>query len=94
MAKPGLTSRQVLLSICWDWKEIVYYELLSYGQTLNSNLYCQKLDRLKLVIDRKRPELAKKRCVALHQNNTETLVCNYLLEILGACLRSFNVSTI
>ena len=25
----------------WDWQGIIYYELLPYGQTLNSDLYCQ-----------------------------------------------------
>ncbi|GFW83015.1 mariner transposase [Trichonephila clavipes] len=28
VAKPGLTSRKVLLCIWWDWKGIIYYELL------------------------------------------------------------------
>ncbi|GFT66191.1 mariner transposase [Trichonephila clavipes] len=28
VAKLGLTSRKVLLCIRWDWKGIIYYELL------------------------------------------------------------------
>ncbi|GFV60463.1 mariner transposase [Trichonephila clavipes] len=28
VAKPGLTSRKVLLCIWWDWKRIIYYKLL------------------------------------------------------------------
>ncbi|GFV67950.1 mariner transposase [Trichonephila clavipes] len=56
MAKPGLTARKVLLCIWWDWKGISYDELLSYGQTLNSDLYCQQLDLLKLAIDQKWPK--------------------------------------
>ncbi|GFU70822.1 mariner transposase [Trichonephila clavipes] len=28
VAKPGLTARKVLLCIRWDWKRIIYYELL------------------------------------------------------------------
>ncbi|GFU72307.1 mariner transposase [Trichonephila clavipes] len=40
LAKPGLKTRKVLLCIWWDWKEIIHYELLPYGQTLNSGLYC------------------------------------------------------
>ena len=28
----------------FDWQGIIYYELLPYGQTLNSDLYCQQLD--------------------------------------------------
>ncbi|KAL9873347.1 histone-lysine N-methyltransferase SETMAR-like isoform 1-T2 [Glossina fuscipes fuscipes] len=55
VVKPGLTARKVLLCIWWDWKGIIYYELLPYGQTLNSDLYYQQLDRLKIAIDQKRP---------------------------------------
>lgn len=47
VAKPGLTARKVLLCVWWDWKGIIHYELLRYGQTLNADLYCQQLDRLK-----------------------------------------------
>ncbi|GFX70455.1 histone-lysine N-methyltransferase SETMAR [Trichonephila clavipes] len=41
VAKPGLTARKVLLCIWWDWKGIIFHELLPYCQTLNSDLYCQ-----------------------------------------------------
>ncbi|GFS55274.1 histone-lysine N-methyltransferase SETMAR [Trichonephila clavipes] len=39
-AQPGLTARKVLLCIWWDWKGIIYYEFLPYGQTLNLISYC------------------------------------------------------
>ncbi|GFX36011.1 mariner Mos1 transposase [Trichonephila clavipes] len=55
VAKPGLTARKVLLYIWWDWKGLIYYDLLLYGQTLNSDLYCQRLDRLKPAIDQNWP---------------------------------------
>ncbi|GFX97680.1 mariner Mos1 transposase [Trichonephila clavipes] len=55
VAKPGLTARKVLLCIWWDWKGIIYYKLLPYGQTLNSDICYQQLDRLKLVIYKNRP---------------------------------------
>ncbi|GFW21468.1 mariner Mos1 transposase [Trichonephila clavipes] len=51
VAKPGLTARKALLYIWWDWKGIIYYDLLPTGQIVNSDLYCQQLDRLKLAID-------------------------------------------
>ncbi|GFW55776.1 mariner transposase [Trichonephila clavipes] len=70
MAKPGLTARKVLLCIWSDWKGMIYYELHLYGQTLNSDLYCQQLDHLKLEIDQKSPELANRRGVVFHQDNT------------------------
>ncbi|GFT04315.1 mariner Mos1 transposase [Trichonephila clavipes] len=69
VAKPGLTARKVLLCIWWDWKGIIYYELLPNGQTLNSDFCFQQLIRLKLAIDQKRPELAKRIGVVFHQDN-------------------------
>ncbi|GFX22647.1 mariner Mos1 transposase [Trichonephila clavipes] len=68
VAKPILTDRKVLC-IWWNCKEIIYYELLPYGQKLNSDLYCEQLDRLKLGIDQKWPELANRRGV-FHQDNS------------------------
>ncbi|GFU79539.1 mariner transposase [Trichonephila clavipes] len=55
VAKPGLTSRKVLLCIWWDCKGMIYYELLPSGRTLNSDLYCHQLNRLKLAIDQNWP---------------------------------------
>ncbi|GFU50836.1 histone-lysine N-methyltransferase SETMAR [Trichonephila clavipes] len=75
VAKPGLTARKILLCIWWEWKGIIYYELLPYGQT---HLDYQQLDRLKLVIDQKQPELANGRGVVFHQDNARphTFVVN------------------
>ncbi|GFY19854.1 histone-lysine N-methyltransferase SETMAR [Trichonephila clavipes] len=69
VAKPGLSTRKVLLRIWGDWKGIIYYKLLPHGQTLNSDLYCQQLDRLKLAIDQKCPELVSRRGVVIHLDN-------------------------
>ncbi|GFT21311.1 histone-lysine N-methyltransferase SETMAR [Trichonephila clavipes] len=73
VAKPGLTAGKVLRYIWGDWKGITYYELLPYGQTLNSDLYCQQLDHLKLAIDQKRLELANRRGVVFYQVNARPL---------------------
>ncbi|GFW32201.1 hypothetical protein TNCV_2142831 [Trichonephila clavipes] len=40
-----------------------------YGQILNSDLYCQQLDRLNLAIRQKWPELVNRRGVVFHQDN-------------------------
>ncbi|GFW02649.1 mariner transposase [Trichonephila clavipes] len=93
VAKPGLTAR--FYRVWRDWKGIIYNELLLYGQTLNSDLYCQQLNRLKLMIDQKWPDLANKRGVVFHQDNARphTSVVTPP-ETLGAWLESFNASTI
>ncbi|GFX17821.1 histone-lysine N-methyltransferase SETMAR [Trichonephila clavipes] len=76
----------VLLCIWWDWKGIIYYRFLPYGQTLNSDLYCQQQDRFKLAINQKGPELANRRGVVFHQDNarphTSLVTCQKLWKVL------------
>ncbi|GFY03010.1 mariner Mos1 transposase [Trichonephila clavipes] len=69
VAKPGLTARKVLLCIWWDWKGIICYELLPYRQILNSDLYRQQLNHLKLAINQKRPESTNGRDIVFYQDN-------------------------
>jgi len=67
--KQNIHAKKVMLCIWWDCKEIVYCELLSQNQTINSEKYCSQLDRLKVAIDEKRPELSNHHGVVFHQNN-------------------------
>ncbi|GFV03200.1 histone-lysine N-methyltransferase SETMAR [Trichonephila clavipes] len=60
----------------------------------NSDIFCEQLDRLKLVTDQKRPELANRRGVVFHQDNVTPHTSSDSPETLGAWLESFNVSTI
>jgi histone-lysine N-methyltransferase SETMAR len=53
--------QKVMLCIWWDWKGILYYDLLPRNQTINSHVYCSQLDRLKAAIDHKRPELVNRK---------------------------------
>lgn len=69
VAKPGLTSRKVMLCVWWDWRGVVYHELLQSGQTIDSTLYCQQLTRLHHAIKEKRPELANRKGVVFHHDN-------------------------
>ncbi|GFW53472.1 mariner Mos1 transposase [Trichonephila clavipes] len=86
VAKQGLMARKVLLCIWWDWKRIICYELLPYSQTLNSDIYCEQLYRLKLAINQKQPELANRRGVVFHHNNARphtSVVTRQKLWLLG-----------
>ncbi len=86
VAKPGLTARKVLLCVWWDWQGIIHYELLPYGQTLNSDLYCQQLDRLNAALMQKRPSLINRGRIVFHQDNARphtSLVTRQKLRELG-----------
>ena len=62
VAKPGLTRNKVMLCVWWDWKEIIHYELLQPGRTIDSELYCEQLMRLK-------QELINRRRMLFHHDN-------------------------
>ena len=59
VARPGLHPKKVLLSIWWDWKGILYYQVLAKGQTINSEKYCTQFEKLKEAIITKRLEMVK-----------------------------------
>jgi len=61
-----------MLCLWWDWKEIVHYELLPPGQTINSNIYCQQLEKLRQAIWRKRPELINRKGIVFHHDRPHT----------------------
>ena len=58
-----------MLLIWWDWKGILYYELLPPSKTMNSNVYCEKLDKFKKEIEKKRPKLVNRRGFVFHHDN-------------------------
>lgn len=68
VARSGLHPKKVLVSIWWDWKSVIYYELLPQGE-INSVKYCSQLDKLKETIAIKRPELTNRRGVVFQHDN-------------------------
>jgi len=39
-------QKKVMLSIWWDWKGPVFYELLPKNKTIISDVYCEQLQKL------------------------------------------------
>ncbi|XP_032690173.1 histone-lysine N-methyltransferase SETMAR-like [Odontomachus brunneus] len=40
ISKAGFYPSKIMLSIWWDWKGVVFYELLPKNRTINSDVYC------------------------------------------------------
>ena len=83
----NIHQKKIMLSVWWNWKGVVYFELLSRNQTINTNVYCQQLDKLNTVVNEKRPELINRKVVIFHQDI-------FGPNIERAWLATFDASTI
>ena len=69
-AKPNIHGAKVMLCIWWDQKDVLYYELLKPGNTINEERYRTQLIRLKRAIAEKRPEYATRHeAIIFHHDN-------------------------
>ena len=64
--KNDLHPKKVMLSVWWDFEGIIYYELLRPNTTIDSKLYCEQLQNLKVALQANHPERRKVRL--LHDN--------------------------
>ena len=67
--KTRLHPEKVMLCIWWNWKIVLYYELLPANQTIHSNKYCSQLDQLKTALDEKHLELVNRKRIIFYQDN-------------------------
>ena len=84
-SKANIDQKKIMLSVLWDFKGIVYFELLPSNRTINSNVSCRWLMKLGKEIKEKRPKLATRKGVIFHQDNarphTPLVTCKKLLEL-------------
>lgn len=84
-SKANIHQKKIMLSVWWDFKGVVYFELLPRNQTINSDVYCQQLDKLNNAIIEKRPELVNRKGVVFHHDNarphTSLVTRQKLLEL-------------
>ena len=57
--KLEIHRKKTMLCVWWDQKGVIYYELLEPKQTVNANIYSNKLTRLSEALDVKRPHKYK-----------------------------------
>ena len=57
------------MCVWWDWKGVLYYELLLENQVINSKKFFSQLDQLKAELHERHPELGNRKCITFHQDN-------------------------
>ena len=55
----------------WDWKGVLYYELLLENQMIHCNKYCSQLDQLKTARSETCLKLVNRKCIVFYQDSTE-----------------------
>ena len=68
-SKPDIYQKKVMMSVWWDFKGTVHFELLPRNKTINSNVYCCQLIKWHKEIKEKRPELETRKGAIFHQDN-------------------------
>ncbi|XP_029653867.1 histone-lysine N-methyltransferase SETMAR-like [Octopus sinensis] len=75
-----------MLSVWWDIKGVIHYEMLDNNQTINANLYCEQLRHLETVLSQKQASLVNRKGVTSHHDNVRphtAQLTKTLLEELG-----------
>lgn len=57
--RPGLHPKKIMLSAWWDTEGVVYWELLPLNSTINSEIYCEQLERVQGALRERRPNREK-----------------------------------
>ena len=81
-AKPGFRPKKVMLSVWWDCKGVIMFELLPTNTTIAVELYCNQLDHLAIQIQQK--HLHHGPVHFLHNNarpHTAACICQKLLDL-------------
>lgn len=75
-SKTEMHKKKIMVSVWWDYKGVVYFEILPNNQTINANIYCQQLMKLEKAIKEKRFDLTNRKEIVFHHDNVRLRTCS------------------
>jgi len=73
---------KVMLCVWRNYEGVLHSELVPEGRTMNSELYCEQLDRMYTVLQEKYPELVNRNRVLFQQDNARPHTSKRMLQKL------------
>jgi histone-lysine N-methyltransferase SETMAR len=70
VAKRECFKKKILLCVWWNYKGLIYYELVPHGATINVEVYSQQLEEINMVLLEKYPALVNQKRMLLQQDST------------------------
>ena len=70
---PKLTNKKHLLSVFWDSKGVILLDVLPQGTSLNSEIYCNQLDKLQVALREKRRRIDLTSIYYLQENAKQSI---------------------
>ncbi|GFO40472.1 kelch domain-containing protein 10 [Plakobranchus ocellatus] len=70
MFKVQQSATKVMATVFWDSRGMILLDILPKGESVNADRYCETLDRLRHVVQHKRPGLLRSGVVLQHDNAT------------------------
>jgi len=64
------SAKKLMATVFWDHKGPLLIEYMEKGKTVNSEQYCNTLDKLRMAIRKRRPRLLSDGVILLHDNAT------------------------
>lgn len=64
-------DKKVMISVWWNYEGVIHFELIPEGQTINSDLFCEQLNRLDEIMLAKYPALVNRKKVLLQYDNAK-----------------------
>jgi hypothetical protein len=75
-------EKRVLLCIWWNYEDLIYYELVPDGRTINAEVYSQQLEKIYVVLLEKYPALVNLKRMLLQQNYARPHMGKKTLQII------------
>lgn len=69
VVKHSSFERKVMLCVWWNFEGAIHFELVPEGQSINSELYSEQLERMYTVLRQRYPALVNRKRVLLQQDN-------------------------